>query len=366
MELALLVITIGFLMMIQIAVPFIVKRTVVFGVTVPIEQVKNKQLLGYKKRYALLTFFFSLAALLLFFIWSVGTPQENHLFLAGLYLPFVILFVSLSLYFYFHAKVTKLKQQQEWFKNRKQVNISELNIRSKDEMLPWMFFTIPLLISISLIIFTLVNYNQFPNQIPTHWGPDGKPDAYTTKSYLSILTLPLILLVLQGMFIGVIEMTRKSGINLSAGNVKASRIRQLRLRKYTSWFLFVVSILLTMLFSFLQFTTLYENVVSDLLILLMPLTFSVLLFIGAIILAVKVGKVDSDFDMEIIEDENGEITNVDEDQYWKGGLIYYNRNDPSIFVEKRFGVGWTLNFARPIGYLILFGPLLVILLITFL
>ncbi len=363
---ALLLITIGFLLMIQIAVPFIVKRTVVFGVTVPIEQVKNKQLLGYKKRYAILTFVFSLAILLLFFIWSGGTPQENHLILAGLYLPFVILFVSLSLYFYFHAKVTKLKQQQEWFKDRKQVNISELNIRSKDEMLPWVIFTIPMLISISLIVFTLMNYHQFPNQIPTHWGPDGKPDAFTTKSYFSILTLPLILLVMQGMFIGIIEMTRKSGIKLSAGNVKASRIRQLRLRKYTSWFLFVVSILLTMLFSFLQFTTLYENVVNDLLILLMPLTFSALLFIGAIILAVKVGKVDSDFDLEIIEDENGEITNVDEDHYWKGGLIYYNPNDPSIFVEKRFGVGWTLNFARPIGYLILVGPLLIILLITFL
>jgi uncharacterized membrane protein len=46
-------------------------------------------------------------------------------------------------------------------------------------------------------------------------------------------------------------------------------------------------------------------------------------------------------------------------------MFYFNKNDPSIFVEKRFGVGWTINFAHPIGLLILLGPIVVILLIAF-
>ena len=29
------------------------------------------------------------------------------------------------------------------------------------------------------------------------------------------------------------------------------------------------------------------------------------------------------------------------------GLIYYNKDDPAVWVEKRVGVGWTLNFAQP-------------------
>ena len=37
---------------------------------------------------------------------------------------------------------------------------------------------------------------------------------------------------------------------------------------------------------------------------------------------------------------------VDDDQFWKWGIIYYNTNDPAIFVEKRFGIGITLNFAK--------------------
>ncbi|MCA1065864.1 DUF5808 domain-containing protein [Rossellomorea sp. AcN35-11] len=365
MELMLLFITVGFLMVMQIAIPFIVKRTVVFGVTIPVDEVRNKQLLRYKKLYAISTFIISSLALGLYFIWTTNwTPAKSHLIFGGFFLPYVILFISLSLYFYFHMKVTALKQRNQWFKDRRQVKVSELNIRSKDEMLPWIAYLIPMVITVGLIVFTLVNYSGFPDQIPTHWGPDGKPDAFTDKTVLTVLTLPLVLLSMNAMFLGINEMTRNSGIKLSAGNVKASRVRQLRLRKYTSWLLFFISILISMLFTFLQFTTLYENSISDLLIITMPLAFSALVLMGTVLLAVKVGKKDSDFDLEIIEEGSGDVINADEDRYWKGGLIYFNPDDPSIFVEKRFGVGWTLNFAKPLGYIILIVPLLVIVIIT--
>jgi hypothetical protein len=49
-------------------------------------------------------------------------------------------------------------------------------------------------------------------------------------------------------------------------------------------------------------------------------------------------------------------------RHWIGGLIYYNRDDPSLLVEKRVGIGWTFNFAQPIVWawtaLILAAPLL--------
>ena len=35
---------------------------------------------------------------------------------------------------------------------------------------------------------------------------------------------------------------------------------------------------------------------------------------------------------------------------WKWGLFYNNPNDSSIWVEKRSGLGWTLNFAHAISY----------------
>jgi uncharacterized membrane protein len=34
------------------------------------------------------------------------------------------------------------------------------------------------------------------------------------------------------------------------------------------------------------------------------------------------------------------------DACWKWGLVYVNPADPSILVEKRFGIGYTLNFGN--------------------
>jgi uncharacterized membrane protein len=35
------------------------------------------------------------------------------------------------------------------------------------------------------------------------------------------------------------------------------------------------------------------------------------------------------------------------DCYWKLGVFYFNPDDSAIFVEKRFGLGYSMNFARP-------------------
>jgi uncharacterized membrane protein len=42
-----------------------------------------------------------------------------------------------------------------------------------------------------------------------------------------------------------------------------------------------------------------------------------------------------------------------QDTYWKLGIFYFNRDDPSTLIEKRFGLGYTLNFARPTTWVIM-------------
>lgn len=43
----------------------------------------------------------------------------------------------------------------------------------------------------------------------------------------------------------------------------------------------------------------------------------------------------------------------DDDRYWYGGLFYHNPDDPDPFIPKRYGWGWTVNFAHPMGKLFL-------------
>jgi uncharacterized membrane protein len=48
----------------------------------------------------------------------------------------------------------------------------------------------------------------------------------------------------------------------------------------------------------------------------------------------------------------------DDDRYWSAGLLYNNPDDPAVFVPKRFGLGWTVNFGHPRGKLFLISILL--------
>ena len=42
-------------------------------------------------------------------------------------------------------------------------------------------------------------------------------------------------------------------------------------------------------------------------------------------------------------------------------MFYYNPDDPSSWVEKRFGIGFTLDLARPVAKVVMFSLLLLVL-----
>ena len=50
----------------------------------------------------------------------------------------------------------------------------------------------------------------------------------------------------------------------------------------------------------------------------------------------------------------------DDDCFWKLGVFYVNAHDPSLFVPKRFGVGWTVNFGRPSAWALMVGLVLAV------
>ncbi len=45
--------------------------------------------------------------------------------------------------------------------------------------------------------------------------------------------------------------------------------------------------------------------------------------------------------------------NATVEAHWKGGLLYFNREDGALFVPKRLGFGWTLNMARPSAWIVM-------------
>jgi uncharacterized membrane protein len=58
---------------------------------------------------------------------------------------------------------------------------------------------------------------------------------------------------------------------------------------------------------------------------------------------------------EMTSQENKDKWHADSNN-WKLGILYFNKEDKRIIVPKRIGfLGWTVNFATPIVYVILIG-----------
>lgn len=366
MSLTIFIITLAFMIGIQSAIPFLLKRTVVFGVSIPETHTNEQALSSYKRQYAWIVFSTGFTLLIAYLILALVNPlSEDQLVLTGLAIQMGTLLLSMVLYLYFHTKTTQLKRAGEWGSTTKQIRIADLQSHTKDEMLPPFMYALPMFITVGLIAYTASQYHSLPDMIPTHWGPSGQPDAFSPKTPFSAVALLLILLITQGMMIGVNHAIKRSGIKLNTRKKKSSQIQQLAFRKYTSWFLLLTSVLVTVLISFFQLTTIHEGFQSPSLMLALPLGFLFVILIATGIYAFKVGQGGSRIPVAVAEEESIGSTDYDDDEHWKFGVFYVNKEDPSIFIEKRFGVGWGLNYGNPIGYFLLFAPIALILLIAF-
>ncbi|WP_374951271.1 DUF5808 domain-containing protein [Mucilaginibacter sp.] len=51
--------------------------------------------------------------------------------------------------------------------------------------------------------------------------------------------------------------------------------------------------------------------------------------------------------------------NNDDNSHWKWGLVYYNPLNPKLIINKRYGLGWTFNFAHKATWLFLLAVVVI-------
>ena len=172
--------------------------------------------------------------------------------------------------------------------------------------------------------------------------------------------MPIIQTALLGVMFFSFKTIGWSKQEISAKNPEESLKANILFRKTWSIYLVVMVTVLNRFFDAINFYSYGLINVSMKFITYLLLIFTGLILISAIWISLKVGQGGSR--LKLKEDKNGEASkDRDDDSYWKlGNTIYYNPDDPSIFIEKRFGVGWTVNAARPLGMIFLTLPIIII------
>jgi uncharacterized membrane protein len=194
-----------------------------------------------------------------------------------------------------------------------------------------------------------IHYPDLPQRVPTHFGPSGTPDAWAPKSFASVMLLPIGTLFM-GVLLGVVAcLTARAKRAIRQQDGGASVQAQVRFRQAMSRFLSGTAILVTLMMGLMSIAAVRTGLglATGMPPVLMGLVVVLLVYAlgGSIYIAVRYGQGGARLERR---SGSAALTNgLADNERWILGAFYVNREDPSIFVEKRFGLGYTINLGNP-------------------
>ncbi|CAM4074470.1 DUF1648 domain-containing protein [Lederbergia lenta] len=341
--------------------PYITRRTESFGVSIPEEVYGTNELVELRKKYAIKTSVVGiiLLAIILFAGQLFSENAWMTIFIIGIFL-FII--GSFLIYYQNHKTMKKMKVASNWEQAKMVTTIIDTKFRNRKLIYSNGWFIIALFMTVVTIGLTVVYYDRIPDQIPMQYGINGEVTNWATKTYGSVFSMSLIQMFMLGMFVFLNAMIGSSRQQVDASNPEKSIKQNVIFRRRWSLFFIVTGSVLVLLFSVIQLSFIFPMDVQFL--IYVSLIITGMIVIGAIILSIITGQGGSR--LKTTTGKEGQMINRDEDQFWKLGIFYFNSADPAIWVEKRFGVGWTVNMAKPQAWIalliILFIPILIALL----
>jgi uncharacterized membrane protein len=323
------------------------RKGVFFGVRLPEKYYKEEPFAGLKRKYRT-NFTITCLAYFLVFGVLIYFIQNPGLFILGILGAAVILNVN---YYYIYFKAKKLKNNGNYQIPTRNIVVVDTDFRSdriKRSRVSKLWFLIPAVLAVLSAVISLIFYDKAPDMIPHHWGITGQADAWSPKSNWTVLSMPVMMMVFTVIMYVSYSMIGKSKPSFDPENLGESRERNRIFRYVWSAFYVILSIFLSLLFILLHLGSLELITVTPTAVIILSLP----LFIAAIasiVLSIIMGQGGSR--IKIVEDERTENRTIDreDDKYWILGDFYYNPDDPLLFVEKRMGVGWDFNYARPMA-----------------
>lgn len=212
----------------------------------------------------------------------------------------------------------------------------------------YLLYLVPIVIT---VFAAVLKYPSLPGQVPVHFNFVGEADRYASKSIRVVAMMPLLQFLIGLLFGGM-----NLGIRISGPQRNSKRTQAFQ--RMMSIALFVIGLLLMVMFACLQLTML--SIINQKVMQVLPFIFLAAIVAICVYLVAVAGQGGS----RLKKGDNAPIHKEDDDRDWLFGFLYCNKNDPALFVEKRFGIGYTINFGNPKGFLAIAVLVVFILAIT--
>ncbi|GIO44280.1 DUF1648 domain-containing protein [Paenibacillus apis] len=342
--------------------PYLTRETVSFGISISEEIYRSEPVRRMRKNYALISL---LLYGLLYLICAFALLRSGHQdrLEESIWLPlFIFLLIALSsgLFLYFHVKMKQLKRTLPATAKAKSILTVDTKYRQNKLAVSNHWFWLHAALIAGSVVYMLANYDRIPGQIALKYDFQGNIVESAAKSYGTVFSLNAAQLMMLLLFLFINWSIQHSKQQTYAGDPERSIRQSSIFRHRWSVFSLLSSFMTIGLFSFLQLNMIEPMHTNVMMSVSLAIPLFVVLF--AIILSFLTGQGGSRIKRPA---KGSSVQPVDDDHLWKLGVFYYNPSDPSVFVEKRSGIGWTINHAHPAAWTIV-GVILIIVIVSIL
>jgi len=223
---------------------------------------------------------------------------------------------------------------------------------------PWVWAG-PFAILAAPATYVALHWSEIPERFPIHWGFGGRPNGWAARTVGGVYQFPAIgaLVCLLMVFVAW-----QVGLN-SRGSTA--------MRRQTVRAMAALAYLLAVLFGWLTAALPLGHGAPS------PLNLGIIMVAAALLIAAIMvfgmrAKEEPEPDQApsaapgLVLGLSAAPSDNMADRYWRAGLFYFNPEDPVLFIEKRIGMGYDLNFGNPRAWVflgvVLLIPLVVMLL----
>ncbi|MGC8496718.1 MAG: DUF1648 domain-containing protein [Thermoplasmata archaeon] len=331
--------------------PDLIPKNLQFGVRIPPAYYGEKIIAKYRKWYRIDTLIITVFVLVLLYYSNIISFQYLIL------LSILLLYLN---YYIFHRLLLNIKVKNNWYASQNEGAVAKIDVKPQKMNFNMLLWSVPniILILVSIVILVYV-YPSLPAIIATHFNANGVANGWETKSPLNVSAIIFVMIGITIMFylISILIFRSREELDPQKPNLSFMQEHKFKVLMSESSMVMGWCVNLSMLLANLQIWNIIESSSSTILIITAPI------FAGLIVtlsVSVYAGSHGSRLKFNISEKER-DILMKDDDKYWIAGAIYFNRDDKSLIVQKRFGIGWTFNFANIFVWIIFAGIVLAVL-----
>lgn len=238
--------------------------------------------------------------------------------------------------------------------------------RPRGLVLAWVSLAVCLLAGLSTAVWAVFAFEAMPARVPDLASVfTGRGDV-TDRSAVQTLFFPLLNLLFGPLFALIAVITTSAKLSVRQAPGESSFRAQEGFRTLSTRIFAGGGLLLSAYLTFISVQVIrvqqgaVDTAASGIQMWLLVASIAIVVFLGAglVMTMTKYGQGGARLEGSVAD--RPLAGGLADNAHWVLGLFYVDRSDPSLLVEKRFGIGYTLNYGNRAAFVIAGGMLLLL------